>query len=57
MGSDNLHHQRKARKKNEIARQKASREPYDRVLIVCEDSKSSPSYLEAIRDDLTFLYL
>lgn len=50
MGSDNLHPQRKAR--NQIDRRKASREPYDRVLIVCEDSKSTPSYLEAIRDDL-----
>lgn len=50
MGSDDLHHKRKAR--NKIDQQKASCEPYDRVLIVCEDSKSTPSYLEAIRDDL-----
>jgi hypothetical protein len=50
MGSDNLHHKRKAR--NQIERRKASREPYERVLIVCEDSQATPSYLEAIRDDL-----
>jgi RloB-like protein len=60
MGSDNLHHKRKAKALNKrkakalnkTDRQKASCESYDRVLIVCEDSKSSPSYLEAIRDDL-----
>lgn len=52
MGSDDLHHKDKARRHNEIKRQGAKREPYDRVLIVCEDSHSTPSYLEAICDDL-----
>lgn len=50
MGSEDLHHKRKA--KNPIKRRKVKRESYDCVLIVCEDSDSTPSYLEAIRDDL-----
>lgn len=50
MGSENLHHKRKAKK--QIARQKAKREPYDCVLIVCEDGESTPAYLEAVRDEL-----
>jgi hypothetical protein len=52
MGTDNLHHKRKARQTKDIERQKAQREPYDRVLIVCEDSKSSPAYLRAVCDEL-----
>jgi hypothetical protein len=51
MGTDNLHHKRKAQ--NQMKRQNANkRKPYDRVLIVCEDSKSVPDYLKAVRDDL-----
>ncbi|GEM_PF-340869 len=52
MGTDNLFHKRKARQENEIKRQQASRDSFERVLIVCEDSKSCPSYLMAILDDL-----
>jgi len=44
--SDKLFHKRKARKKDSLARKKASRKAYDRVLIVCEDGKSSPAYLK-----------
>lgn len=52
MGTDNLFHKRKARQNREIKRQKAKIEPYARVLIVCEDSKSVPAYLEAVCDNL-----
>lgn len=50
MGSDNLFHKRKARKANDIKRQKQKRDPYAKVLIVCEGEKSEPHYLQAIRD-------
>ncbi len=41
MGSDNLFHKRKTRSNQ---RKKSSRKEYDKVLIVCEDSKSAPNY-------------
>lgn len=41
MGSDNLFHKRKA-KNNQ--RKGSFRKEYDKVLIVCEDSKSAPNY-------------
>jgi len=50
MGTDNLHSKRKA--KLNVERRQAKREPYGRVLIVCEDSESSPAYLKAMCDEL-----
>lgn len=50
MGSDNLHHKRKARQAKDLARRKAKRAPYDRVLIVCEGSKTEPNYLQELID-------
>ena len=50
MGSDNLHSKRKAKSTDQ--RRKPNRETYDRILIVCEDSKATPNYLKAIRDYL-----
>lgn len=32
-----------------LARKKGKRQPYDRILIVCEGEKTEPNYLEAIR--------
>jgi hypothetical protein len=52
MGTDDLHHKRKAQRTKDINRQEAKHEPYDRVLIVCEDSDSSPAYLRAVCDEL-----
>jgi hypothetical protein len=43
---------RPPRQEKDIKRQKPKREPYDRVLIVCEDSDSSPAYLRAVCDEL-----
>lgn len=34
MGTDNLHHKRKARQSNELKRREAKRQPYNKVLIV-----------------------
>ncbi|HGS4434224.1 TPA: RloB family protein [Vibrio cholerae] len=42
MGSDDLHHKRKA--KRELSRRKPKRSPYEKVLIVCEGEKTEPNY-------------
>lgn len=52
MGSDNLHHKRKARSARDLARKKPKHAPYERVLIVCEGSKTEPNYLKEIVDCL-----
>jgi hypothetical protein len=44
VGSDDLHHKRKARSAKQLARKKESRESYERALIVCEGSKTEPNY-------------
>ena len=46
MGKDNQPKERQAR---ELARKKAQRGSYDRILIVCEGSKTEPQYLQEIR--------
>ncbi len=45
MGSEDRFHKRKAKSKRDLARKRARRAPYDRVLIVCEGSKTEPKYL------------
>nr|VFJ54920.1 MAG: RloB-like protein [Candidatus Kentron sp. DK] len=50
MGSDNLHHQRKAKKARDLARRKARRAPYAKVLIVCEGEKTEPNYFRGLID-------
>jgi len=52
MGSDNRFHKRKARTQRELRRQQARREPYDRVLIVCEGAKTEPHYFRELRTAL-----
>ncbi len=42
MGSDNLFHRRKAKRVDQLARRKVRREPYAKVLIVCEGEKTEP---------------
>ncbi len=51
MANDQLY-KRKARSQKELRRQMAQRDPYDRVLIVCEGSKTEPNYLRDLRDCL-----
>lgn len=50
MGTDNLHHKRKAKLASALQRQNAKRKPYDKVLIVCEDEKSAVYYFEEVKD-------
>lgn len=52
MGSDDLHHKRKARRARDLVRRQSSRESYDRVLVVCEGSKTEPNYLRELVDCL-----
>jgi len=52
MGSDDLYHRRKARKAEDLARKKASRDPYPKVLIVCEGEKTEPNYFSELKDHL-----
>lgn len=50
--SDKLHQRRKAAKLADLARKQAKRESYDKVLIVCEGTRTEPSYLNEIKDEL-----
>ena len=42
--------QRKPRRRGQLRRRGPKREPYDRVLIVCEGSKTEPSYFRSLVD-------
>lgn len=44
MGSDDLHHKRKAKAERELSRRKSKRSSYEKVLIVCEGEKTEPNY-------------
>lgn len=48
MGTDNLHHKRKAKSDRELKRRRAKRAPYERVLIVCEGEKTEPLYFKEL---------
>jgi len=50
MGTDNLFHKRKAKKAGDLARRKARRAPYAKVLIVCEGEKTEPYYFKSLKD-------
>ncbi len=50
MGTDNLHHKRKAKQVSRLQRQNAKRKPYDKVLIVCEGEKTEPNYFNELKD-------
>jgi hypothetical protein len=50
MGSEDLFHKRKAKKAGDLARRKARRAPYDKVLIVCEGEKTEPYYFNGLKD-------
>lgn len=52
MGSEDLFHKHKAKKQKDLERRISSRKPYDRILIVCEGSKTEPIYLEEARVEL-----
>ncbi|WP_201616117.1 RloB family protein [Psychrobacter urativorans] len=44
MGTDNLHHKRKARKNKDLRRKQAQKSDYEKILIVCEGEKTEPYY-------------
>lgn len=46
MGTDNLFHINKARKAESHQRKKARRDPYERMLIVCEGKKNRTKLLQ-----------
>lgn len=48
MGSDNLHHKRKAKAARELKRRVSRRSSYDKVLIVCEGEKTEPNYFNEL---------
>lgn len=50
MGTDNLFHKRKARQAKDLGRRNARREPYAKVLIVCEGEKTEPGYFCSLKD-------
>ncbi|WP_085316686.1 RloB family protein [Derxia lacustris] len=50
MGRDNQPRHRQAARA--LGRQKATRQPVERLLIVCEGKKTEPNYIEEIRQDL-----
>ncbi len=50
--SDKFHQRRKAATLVGLARKQAKRESYDKVLIVCEGTKTEPNYLNEIKDEL-----
>nr|VFK16170.1 MAG: RloB-like protein [Candidatus Kentron sp. LPFa] len=50
MGTDDLHHKRKAKKARELVRRKARRASYAKVLIVCEGEKTEPNYFKGMID-------
>lgn len=49
MGSEDLFHKRKARNKTSLERAKNKREVYDKILIVCEGTKTEPYYFTDAR--------
>lgn len=52
MGSDDLFHKRRNTSNKKLEREKAKRDPYDRILIVCEGEKTEPDYLRELIDYL-----
>lgn len=50
MGADKLFHKRKARNAKQLSRRMAQREPYAKVLIVCEGEKTEPYYFAEAKD-------
>jgi len=49
MGSDDLFRKNRARSPSSFRRRAPIRAPYDKVLIVCEGSKTEPQYFEGLR--------
>jgi hypothetical protein len=52
MGSENLFHKKRERLAKDLKRKKETRDVQSKILIACEDSKSSAFYLEDLAKDL-----
>jgi len=50
MGTDNLFHKHRAKNAGQLARRKPQREPYAKILIVCEGEKTEPNYFQGAKD-------
>ena len=50
MGTDNLFHKRKERKAELLRRRRATKAPYDVILIVCEGAKTEPNYFTELKN-------
>lgn len=50
MGTDDLFHKRQAKSAGQLARRGAKRDPYAKVLIVCEGEKTEPYYFFGLKD-------
>ncbi|EGZ49953.1 RloB family protein [Neisseria wadsworthii] len=53
MGSDDLFKKRKAKRIKDHQRKVACRQPYERILIVCEGEKTEPYYFQGLCDSLS----
>lgn len=50
MANNKLFQKRKAKTQKDLKRKSSNRSPYKKVLIICEDSHSAPSYFEKLVD-------
>jgi hypothetical protein len=50
LGTDNFFHKRKAKKANDLDRKQAAKQPYQKILIVCEGGKTEPHYFREVVD-------
>ena len=50
MGTDNLFHKRKARQIRKLVSREERRDPYAKILIVCEGEKTEPHYFNGLKD-------
>ncbi len=56
LGTDDLFHKRKAKVTNDLNRKQAIKRTYEKILIVCEGSKTEPNYFaEAVAHFLAVL--
>lgn len=50
MGNENLFYKRKAKNEKDLARKRAKRSSYEKILIVCEGQKTEPNYFNELKD-------
>lgn len=50
MGNENFFYKRKAKNEKDLARKRAKRSSYEKILIVCEGQKTEPNYFNELKD-------